>query len=286
MKQALQLHRTLAARASLFALFVAAATVNAADRDLRLPEHLEQGQLVIAHAPHNAKIEYAGRRLRIGADGVFVFGIERDAPAHIKLHVRYANGKAQDHEFAVTKREYHVERVEGLPQKTVTPDPETAKRAAAERGRIIEARRRDDAREDFLGGFVMPVAGARIGGVYGSQRIDNGTPMTPHFGLDMVVPTGTPVHAPAAGIVTLAESSMVMNGGIVLIDFGYGLSSATIHMSKIDVKAGDKVTQGQIVGLSGATGRATGPHVHWTFNWFDMPLDPALLPKHAESNTP
>jgi murein DD-endopeptidase MepM/ murein hydrolase activator NlpD len=110
--------------------------------------------------------------------------------------------------------------------------------------------------------------------------------MAPHFGLDMIVPTGTPVHAPAAGIVTLAELGMVMNGGIVLIDFGYGLSSATIHLSKIDVKTGDKVTQGQVIGLSGATGRATGPHVHWTFNWFDMPLDPALLPKHAENTTP
>jgi murein DD-endopeptidase MepM/ murein hydrolase activator NlpD len=286
MRNGSQAPRTIGICAALLAFIITNAAADAADRELRLPDHLQQGQLVIGHAPHNAKIEYAGRRLRIGEDGVFVFGIERDAPAHIKLHVRYANGKAQDQEFAVAKRDYHIERVDGLPQNTVTPDPETQRRAAADHKRIVEARRRDDAREDFLGGFIMPVEGARIGGVYGSQRIDNGTPMAPHFGLDMIVPTGTPVHAPAAGIVTLAELGMVMNGGIVLIDFGYGLSSATIHLSKIDVKTGDKVTQGQVIGLSGATGRATGPHVHWTFNWFDMPLDPALLPKHAENTTP
>jgi murein DD-endopeptidase MepM/ murein hydrolase activator NlpD len=264
------------------ALAFSSGSALAADRDLRLPEHLQQGQLVIAHAPRGAKIEYAGRRLHIGDDGVFVFGIDRDAAATIKLHVRYANGKAQDHNFAVAKREYKIERIEGLPPKTVKPDPETAEKIRKELVRVAEAKRRDDAREDFLHGFGLPVEGARISGVYGSQRIDNGVPQTPHFGLDMAVPTGTPVHAPAAGVVTLAESDMVLTGGTVLIDHGFGLSSAIIHMSKLDVKTGDKIAAGQVIGLSGATGRASGPHVHWGFSWFDVRLDPALLPKSGE----
>jgi murein DD-endopeptidase MepM/ murein hydrolase activator NlpD len=280
-----RLRERVRVRGRLFAILIfclGAAPALAADRDLRLPDQLEQGQLVIGHAPRGAKIEYAGRRLHIGEDGVFVFGLDREAPAQIKLHVRYANGKAQDHSFNVAKREYHIERISGLPQKTVTPDPQTAKKIRAEIARVAEAKHRDDAREDFLHGFSLPVEGARISGVYGSQRIDNGVPQSPHVGLDMAVPTGTPVHAPAAGIVTLAESDMILTGGTVLIDHGYGLTSSIIHMSRLDVKAGDKIAAGQVIGLSGATGRASGPHVHWGFSWFDVRLDPALLPKPAD----
>ncbi|MGH8121717.1 MAG: M23 family metallopeptidase [Rudaea sp.] len=254
----------------------------AGERELHLPEHLEQGQLVIGHAPHGVKIEYAGRRLHVGADGVFVFGLDREAPAQIKLHVRYANGKARDYAFDVARREYHIERISGLPQKTVTPDAQTTKKIRAEIARVAEAKRRDDTREDFIHGFLLPVEGARISGVYGSQRIDNGVPQSPHMGLDMAVPTGTPVHAPAAGVVTLAEPDMILSGGTVLIDHGYGLTSSIIHMSRLDVKAGDKITAGQVIGLSGATGRASGPHVHWGFSWFDVRLDPALLPKRTD----
>jgi len=250
-----------------------------AQQDLQLPPDLQQGQLVIGHAPRGVKIEYAGRRLRVGDDGVFVFGIDRDAPAQIKLHVRYSNGKAHDQLVAVAKREYHIERIEGLPQKTVKPDAETAKKIRAELARVSEAKHRDDTREDFLAGFRLPVEDARISGVYGSQRIDNGVPQSPHAGLDMAVPTGTPVHAPAAGVVSLAEPDMILTGGTVLIDHGFGLSSALIHMSRLDVKAGDKIAAGQVIGLSGATGRANGPHVHWGFSWFDVRLDPGLLPK-------
>jgi murein DD-endopeptidase MepM/ murein hydrolase activator NlpD len=262
-----------------FALLLVCTSALAAQQELQLPAGLQQGQLVVGHAPSNVKIEYAGRRLRVGNDGVFVFGIDRDAPAQIKLHVRYSNGKARDQIVAVGKREYHIERIEGLPPKTVKPDPETAKKIRAELARVSEAKRRDDAREDFLAGFQLPVADARISGVYGSQRVDNGVPQSPHAGLDMAVPTGTPVHAPAAGVVSLADPGMILTGGTVLIDHGFGLSSALIHMSQLDVKTGDKVVAGQVIGLSGATGRASGPHVHWGFSWFDVRLDPALLPK-------
>jgi murein DD-endopeptidase MepM/ murein hydrolase activator NlpD len=244
-----------------------------------IPDHLQQGQLVIGHASRDTKIEFAGRELHVGDDGVFVFGLDRDAPALATLQIRYANGNADERKFAVSKREYHIERVEGLPQKTVTPDPDTAARIEREQARVADARKRDDAREDFLHGFALPVAGARISGVYGSQRIDNGTPKAPHMGLDMAVPEGTPIHAPAAGVVTFAEPDLVLTGGTVLIDHGYGLTSSFLHMSRLDVKVGDAIKPGQTIGAAGMTGRATGPHVHWGFNWFDVRLDPALLPK-------
>lgn len=255
----------------------------AAKPALRLPRHVQQGELVIGHAPAGARIEFDGRELRVGADGTFVLGLQRDAPASVPLQVRFPDGSATTETLHVAQRKYRIERVDGLPQKTVTPDPETAARIEREQAAVVEARKRDDEREDFTSGFSLPVADARVSGVYGSQRIDNGTPKAPHMGLDLAVPTGTPVHAPAAGIVTFAEPGLVLTGGTVLIDHGFGLTSSFLHMSRLDVKVGDRVERGKVIGAAGATGRASGPHVHWGFNWFDVRLDPALLPKPAKS---
>jgi len=272
---------SIARRIAASLLLLGFALPATAAEQVKLPEHLQQGQLVIGHAPTNVKIEYAGHRCRVGKDGAFVFGIDRDAPPKISLHVRYSNGKTDTLTLAVEKREYHIERLEGLPQQTVTPSPEIAARISREQKRVIEARLRDDDREDFLGGFALPVEGARISGVYGSQRVDNGVAMTPHYGLDMAVATGTPVHAPAAGVITFAAPDLYLTGGTVLLDHGFGLTSSFLHMSKLAVKVGDRVRPGQVIGLSGATGRATGPHVHWGFNWFETRIDPELLPKPA-----
>jgi len=262
------------------ALVVSASALAAsAERGLKLPDHLQQGELVICHASPGSQVTLGGKPLHVARDGTFVFGLDRDAPATVTLEIRDANGSATTRQIKVAKRQYHIEHVEGLPQKTVTPDPETATRIEREQAAVAEARKRDDEREDFLRGFALPVAGARISGVYGSQRIDNGTPKSPHMGLDMAVPEGTPVHAPAAGIVTFAEPDLVLTGGTIMIDHGYGLTSSLAHMSRLDVKVGEHVARGQVVGASGMTGRASGPHVHWGFNWFDVRLDPALLPK-------
>jgi len=256
----------------------------AAEHGVQLPSHLQQGELVIGHAPPGVKVEFGGRSLRVGDDGTFVFGLDRDAPAQDALQIRDAAGHATTFSFSVARREYQIERIEGLPPKTVTPDPETAARIEREQARVAQARTRDDAREDFLRGFALPVAGARISGVYGSQRIDNGVPKAPHMGLDMAVPAGTPIHAPAAGLVTFAEPDLVLTGGTVLIDHGFGLTSSFLHMSRLDVKAGDAIEAGQVIGAAGMTGRATGPHVHWGFNWFDVRLDPALLSKPEQAH--
>ena len=260
-------------------IFCSCSSIAATGERVRLPRHLQQGELVIGHAPPGSQVTFGGNALHVAPDGTFVFGLERDAPPTVTLEVRDAHGLAVTRELKVAQREYRIERVEGLPQKTVTPDPETAARIEREQAAVAEARKRDDAREDFLRGFALPVADARISGVYGSQRIDNGTPKAPHMGLDMAVPAGTPIHAPANGIVTFAEPDLVLTGGTVLIDHGFGLTSSFLHMSRIDVKVGERVRRGQVIGAAGMTGRATGPHVHWGFNWFGVRLDPALLPR-------
>jgi len=246
---------------------------------LQLPSSIQQGQLVIGHAPVGSHIELNGKNLRIGEDGVFVFGVERDGPKQVTLDVSFPSGKKTAASISVIPRKYAIEKVDGLPKKTVTPDPETAARIEREQALVAQARQRDDAREDFLHGFLRPAEG-RISGVYGSQRIDNGVAKSPHMGLDIAVPTGTPVKASADGIISFAASDLVLTGGTVLIDHGFGLSSSFLHLSRLDVKEGDRVKKGQVIGAAGATGRASGPHVHWGFNWFDMRLDPALLPSH------
>jgi murein DD-endopeptidase MepM/ murein hydrolase activator NlpD len=267
---------------AVFGALMASTTPAASSIDrVEIPSVLQQGELVIGHAPHGTRMEFNGRALHVGDDGVFVFGLDREAPVQVSLIAQFADGKSETVTASVAKREYHIERVEGLPPKTVTPDAETAKRIEEEQARVAEARRRDDAREDFLEGFALPVQGARISGVYGSQRIDNGIPKAPHMGLDMAVPEGTPIHAPATGIVTFAEPDLVLTGGTVLLDHGFGLTSSFLHMSRLDVKVGDHITRGHIIGAAGKTGRATGPHVHWGINWFDTRLDPALLAKPA-----
>lgn len=259
---------------SLLAGVVSAASASR----LELPPHIQQGQLVIAKTAPGTQVSFDGRDLRVAADGRFVFGVGRDAPQAISLHLRHADGREETVSVAVEQRRYRIERVDGLPQHTVTPDPEIAARIAREQAEVVAARQRDDDREDFLGGFARPVTGARISGIYGSQRIDNGTPKSPHMGLDMAVPTGTPIRAPAPGIVSFAKTGLVLTGGTVLIDHGFGLDSSFLHMSRVDVEVGDRVERGDVIGAAGATGRASGPHVHWGFNWFDVRLDPALLP--------
>ncbi|MBL8298822.1 MAG: M23 family metallopeptidase [Rhodanobacteraceae bacterium] len=241
-----------------------------------LPQRAQQGQLVIARTAPGSHVAIGAREARVASDGTFVFGIERDAPETITVTIRYPDEQTEQRELAITQRGYKIERVDGLPQHTVTPDPELARRIAEEQARVAAARKRDDDRNDYAHGFELPVQG-RISGVYGSQRVDNGVPKAPHYGLDIAVPTGTPVKAPAAGIVSFVATDLVLTGGTVLIDHGHGLTSSFLHLSRIDIAVGARVERGEVFGAAGATGRASGPHVHWGFNWFDVRLDPALL---------
>ena len=149
-------------------------------------------------------------------------------------------------------------------------------------GLTTMARRARDMSDDLHPGLSL-VAYTVLNEIYLAPGV-RAADLSAHFGLDMAVPEGTPIHAPAPGIVTFAESGLVLTGGTVLIDHGHGLSSSFLHMSRLDVKVGDKIAAGQVIGAAGMTGRATGPHVHWGFNWFEVRLDPALLPKPEKKN--
>ena len=160
--------------------------------------------------------------------------------------------------------------------RPVNPPPHIAERIAREQKRVEAARLRDDARQDYRFGFVWPLRG-RISGVYGSQRILNGTPKNPHYGVDVAAATGTPIAAPAGGVVTFADPDLYLTGGTVILDHGHGLSSVFVHLSRLDVEVGDRIEQGDVLGRVGATGRASGPHLHWGMNWFDVRIDPQLI---------
>lgn len=242
-----------------------------------LPRTVSQGQLVILHLPAGSTARLNGMPLHVGADGRAVFGAGRDEAGPLQLTLSNGNRASRTVRISVTPRDWPIERVNGVPPKTVNPPPAIAARITREQAAVTAARTRDDPREDFLRGFVWPVHG-RISGRFGNQRIYNGEPRAPHSGMDIAVPVGTPVRAPASGVVTFAAPALYLTGGTVLIDHGFGLSSNFLHLSALKVHVGERVRQGQVIALSGMTGRATGPHLHWGFNWFGTRLDPLLLP--------
>jgi murein DD-endopeptidase MepM/ murein hydrolase activator NlpD len=277
--------RRLLALASLLAATLAATAAPPAARESRpiaatttatLPARAQQGALVIGRTAPGATVEHAGRSMRVSPDGRFVFGIGRDATGDAVVKVRAPGDAEQELRIAIDPRDWPVERIDGVPPKTVDPPPAIAARIAREQAAVSAARDRDDAREDFAQPFLWPVQG-RISGRFGNQRVYNGTPKSPHSGMDIAAANGTPVKAPAAGIVTFAAPDLYLTGGTVLIDHGAGVSSNFLHLSRIDVKVGDRVAQGQVFGAVGAAGRATGPHLHWGMNWFGVRVDPLLV---------
>ena len=243
---------------------------------LELKGELVQGGMLVGQVTPGEQVEVMGRPVRVDDQGLFVFGLGRDAPAEIKLTHTNGGNEVVTYSYAVAQRVYREQRVEGVPQKTVTPPPEVLERIRREATLVREARTVDDKRTDFLTGFVKPLEGP-ITGVYGSRRVYNGTPGNPHYGLDIAAPTGTEVFAPAPGVVTLVHRDMFYSGGTLLIDHGYGISSTFIHLSELLVEEGQQVAPGDPIARVGATGRATGPHLDWRINWFEVRLDPALV---------
>src|SRR4249919_112889 len=246
-----------------------------------LPQEAQQGALVIGHTHPTARVEYAGRVVRVAPDGTFAIGVARDAPSTIVVAITPPASTRIEHRITVTPRDFPVERITGVPPQTVSPPPEIAARIEREQAAVAAARTRDDARSDFAQAFTWPVTG-RISGRFGNRRVyvlPDGTevPQAPHSGMDIAAPTGTPVLAPAAGIVTFAATDLYLTGGTLLLDHGHGVSSNFLHLSRIDVRVGDHVAQGQVIGAVGATGRASGPHLHWGMNWFEVRIDPLLV---------
>jgi murein DD-endopeptidase MepM/ murein hydrolase activator NlpD len=252
-----------------------AATPVFAEPDVRfkITGALEQGSLAFGAAPPGSIAALDGRPLTITPDGKFVFGFGWDQTKASLVSVRYPDGGGDSRSFTPAKRAYEIQRVNGLPQNTVTPPPEVSARIAREAEQIYLARMVQSPGSDFLSGFDWPAPGIESG-VFGSQRIDNGKAVAPHFGVDMAAPVGTPIHAPAAGIVTISDD-YYLDGGFTMIDHGQGVSTCYLHQSKRLVKVGDTVARGQRMGLIGQTGRATGPHLHWAMNWFEVKLDPS-----------
>lgn len=249
---------------------------------LELKGALSQGGMLVGRVSPGTIVTLMERRIAVDNDGTFVFGLGRNAPSEIKLVTSNGRGEEEYHIFAVTQREYREQRVEGVPQKTVTPPAEVLERIRREAALVKQARRGDSSLPDFLVGFVKPLEGP-ITGVYGSRRVYNGTPGRPHYGLDIAAPTGTEVYAPAPGIVKLAHEDMFYSGGTLIVDHGQGVSSTFIHLSEVIAKPGQRIETGDLIARVGATGRATGPHLDWRINWFDVRLDPDLVLKNFPS---
>jgi murein DD-endopeptidase MepM/ murein hydrolase activator NlpD len=235
-----------------------------------------QGGLVFGKTEPGAKVTHDGEKVPVSADGHFVIGFARKAPAQSRLVVTLPDGNTETRQMEIAQREYKIQRIDGLPKRKVTPRKEDQIRIKADRTAVKKARARRGERIDYLQGFSWPVQG-RISGVYGSQRVLNGKPKWPHYGVDIAGPVGTPVRAPASGIVTLAHQDMFYSGGTLIMDHGHGLSSTFLHLHKILVENGEWVKEGQIVAEMGATGRVTGPHLDWRMNLRGKRLDPQLL---------
>ncbi|MBE0494090.1 MAG: M23 family metallopeptidase [Thiomicrospira sp.] len=236
---------------------------------------LVQGAWVPLKVEPNSTIEFENRRLTADPQGLALIAFSRDAKPKLNLTVTLPNGTKQQHELSVVQRDYLIQRIDGLPSRHVTPDEATLKKIRADGEKAAQARKLDLRMPYFQNGFDWPAEGW-ITGVYGSQRILNGHARAPHMGLDIASKTGTPIYAPASGQITLAES-MELSGNTVFIDHGYGLRSSFMHLEDMLVKEGEVVERGQLVATMGATGRATGPHLHWGMSWFNVRLDPALI---------
>lgn len=259
------------------ALLILLWAVAAPGGTLALSGSLQQGGMVIGRVPPGSQVTLDGEALRVSAEGAFVAGFDRDAAPEAALAIAYPDGGVEHRNLNIAQRDYQIQRIDGLPPSQVTPDEEALKRIRREQALIDHARAIDAPRTDFMSSFIRPVDGARVSGVFGSQRILNGEPRRPHYGVDFAAATGTPVKAPAPGTVTLVHDNMYFSGGTIILDHGHGISSVFIHLSRIDVRDGQRVARGDVIGAVGATGRATGPHLHWGMNWFGKRLDPQLL---------
>jgi murein DD-endopeptidase MepM/ murein hydrolase activator NlpD len=232
----------------------------------------------VGHTAPRAVVSLDGAAVTAAsADGYFVVGFDRDAPAAAVLTVETPEGVIT-RTLSVMAGDFDVQRIDGLPQQTVTPtDPQVLARIKEEAARKAVGFASQIDADSFRGGFIMPLAATRVSARWGGQRILNGEAKPPHMGVDLAAPTGTPVHAPAAGVVSFADPDMHFEGGLVMIDHGQGLISLYLHLSRLDVRAGQAVVQGQPIGAVGMTGRATGPHLCWRMKWRGRNLDPMLM---------
>lgn len=234
---------------------------------------LTQGSAIIGKIPLGATLQLNGKSIKTTPSGEFFIGFDRDNELNQTLRCTFSDGTVETTTFKLTKREYNIQKVNGVPQKTVNPSEEHLKRIQEENAQVAKARDRVSELTSFLDKFIAPM-NSEITGVYGSQRFYNGEPKRPHYGVDYAGPVGAPVYAPASGKVVLVHPDMFYSGGTLIIDHGYGLSSSFLHLSEVLVKVGDEIKQGDLIAKVGKGGRATGPHLDWRMNWLDVRIDP------------
>lgn len=255
------------------ALTVMAFSARATSSRVTLSGTMEQGSLIVGRTEPRARVLFDSDPLHVSPEGLFACGLEWNCTEAAHLSVQFADGTSELHEIAPVVRTYNVQHVNGLPPNTVTPPADVLERIHREAEMIGDARRKDSDAVWFAEPFDWPAPGI-MSGVFGSQRIDNGQPMSPHMGVDMANIEGTPIHAPANATVSISDD-YYLDGGFTLLDHGHGVSTSYLHQSKRLVKPGDVILRGQVIGLIGMTGRATGPHLHWAMNWFQVKLDPS-----------
>ena len=236
----------------------------------------KQGSFILGKTDPNSKVYIDNRKVRVSSDGYFAFGLDRDRKNNVLIKIKNSM-ETKLIEKKVFKRKYKIQRIDGLPPKQVTPPPEVYERIKKDNILIGKARAIDSKLVFFKDKFIYPIDKYIITGVYGSQRILNGKPRRPHYGIDFHAPEGTPVKSMMDGVVTLVENDMYFTGGTIIFDHGHGVSTLYMHMKDINVKKGQKVKKGEVVGTLGQSGRATGPHLDIRLNWFEVKLDPATV---------
>ena len=234
-----------------------------------------QGALLRGQAPAGAKVTLNGETVQTNKDGKFVVGFEREAPLQQTLVVKLDNGQKWQRDITLEKREYNIQRIDGLEQKMVTPPAEVTARIKQDNINVANARSGNTDLDALFTRFEWPAKGV-ISGVYGSQRILNGVPKWPHYGLDIANETGTPVYAPVDGVVTMADD-LYYSGNTLILDHGMRVFSTFLHMDTITVEVGETVKQGEQIGTIGSTGRSTGPHLDWRINLGKTRLDPQTI---------
>jgi len=235
-----------------------------------------QGHFIIGKTDPSSKVKIDKKQIRVSKDGYFAFGLNRDRKYDIIITIE-KDGVKKKITKIVQKRKYNIQKIDGLEEKKVTPPEEVYERIKKENKLIAEARAIDSDLDFFKDKFIIPVDDAIITGVYGSQRILNGKPRWPHYGLDFAQKTGTPIKAMVDGVVTLAKKDLYFTGATLIFDHGHGISTLYMHMDEIFFEKGDIVKQGDVIGTVGASGRATGPHLDIRLNWFGTRLDPATI---------
>lgn len=269
-------------------VLIAAVSLNtvalACEQSVNIAAKTISGALLSGETCPGDQLMFLEQAFNADDSGHFVIGLGRDIVGEQTLWRRTATGNAAIAVIMVQPREYNVAVVEGVPQRTVTPSESDLARIQAEGALVLSAKAVPVSGDYWKADAVLPAEG-RISGVYGSQRVYNGTPGRPHYGLDIAAPTGTAVKAPIAGVVVLAESDLFYSGGTIIIAHGANLTSSFLHLSALNVEVGDLVEKGEVIGLIGASGRATGPHLDWRMNWMNQRVDTQLLLETSWPNT-